>query len=551
MPAAPKPWEEYAAASSSAPKPWEEYAAAPAATGKRKPPATLDVLASAPYEALAGAADMFYGAPQNLYNLGAAALGTGATAMGYPEFAPEVEAPPTPVRNFLQQQGYIRDLSGMTPGQRVLNTGVQAVTGGLISPAGSGSQLAANAIKSGVGGLAGELTSQATGSPEAGMAVGIALPGVISSRQQGVVSRRDAEQAQNAVKEATLREAQALGFGAPPGNVRPTAVNRAVERVAGKGEINQLFSAKNQSAFDAEARRSLGLAKDAELTPATMDAVRNEAAAKGYAPIRKIGQVPVDNDYLTAMNKIETDFTGPAKSFPEAVPDTVRKIIDQNLVNSFDAADAIGNIRNLRKNASASFRRGDPDTGHAYNAVAKAMEDQVERHLTGMGKPGAQMLSDFREARKRMAISYTLEDALREGTGSIEGRKLAAALNRDEPLTGGLRTAAKFANTFGNVVSNPGSIGTPGVVNNLSQPNLYGMIGTGLGAFFGGVPGGAAGMAVGQYGPQMTRSLAQRYLMSDMAQRNALSPKAGPVRRGMAMDPVLYNYLTGQAVLEQ
>jgi hypothetical protein len=494
---------------------------------------------------------MFYGAPQNLYNLGAAALGTGATAMGYPEFAPEVEAPPTPVRNFLQQQGYIRDLSGMTPGQRVLNTGVQAVTGGLISPAGSGSQLAANAIKSGVGGLAGELTSQATGSPEAGMAVGIALPGVISSRQQGVVARRDAEQAQNAVKEATLREAQALGFGAPPGNVRPTAVNRAVERVAGKGELNQLFSAKNQSAFDAEARRSLGLDKDAELTPATMDAVRNEAAAKGYAPIKKIGQVPVDNDYLTAMNKIETDFTGPAKSFPEAVPDTVRKIIDQNLVNSFDAADAIGNIRNLRKNASASFRKGDPDTGHAYNAVAKAMEDQVERHLTGMGKPGAQMLSDFREARKRMAISYTLEDALRKGTGSIEGRKLAAALNRDEPLTGGLRTAAKFANTFGNVVSNPGLIGTPGVVNNLSQPNLYGMLGAGIGGLFGGFQGGAAGAAIGQYGPQVTRSLAQRYLMSDMAQRNALSPKAGPVRRGMAMDPVLYNYLTGQAVLEQ
>ena len=39
---------------------------APATTGKRKTPSTLDVLASAPYEALAGAADMFYGAPQNL-----------------------------------------------------------------------------------------------------------------------------------------------------------------------------------------------------------------------------------------------------------------------------------------------------------------------------------------------------------------------------------------------------------------------------------------------------------------------------------------------------
>lgn len=544
-------WDVVSSAPANAKDPWSVVSSAPATTGKRKPPRTLDVLASAPFEALAGAADIINNAPQNLYNLSAAALGTGATLLGYPEFAPEVQEAPAYARNFLQQQGLIRDLSGMTPGQRVLNTGTQAVTNALISPANSLRQTMANAIKSGIAGLTGETVTQATGSPEAGMAVSLAIPSVISSRQQGVVARRDAEQAQSAVKDATLRDAQALGFGAPPGNVRPTAFNRAVERIAGKSETNQLFSAKNQAAFNAEARRSLGLDKDTELTTATMDAVRSQAAAKGYDPIRKIGQVPVDNDYLTAMNKIETDFTGPAKSFPDAVPDTVRKIIDQNLVNSFDASDAIGNIRNLRKNASASFRKGDPDTGHAYNAVAKAMEDQVERHLAGTGKQGAKMLNDFREARKRMAISYTLEDALREGTGSIEGRKLAAALNRDEPLTGGLRTAAKFANTFGNVVTNPGLIGTPGVVNTLSQPNLYGMIGTGLGAFFGGVPGGAAGMAVGQYGPQVTSSLAQRYLMSDMAQRNALAPRAGATRRAMAMDPVLYNALTGLSIAEQ
>ena len=522
---------------------------APATTGKRKPPRTLDVLASAPYEALAGAADMLYGAPQNLYNLGAAALGTGATAMGYGEYAPEVQAPPTPVRNFLQQQGLIRDLSGMTPGQRVLNTGVQAVTGGLISPASSGPQFAANALKAGVGGVTGELTSQATDNPYLGMAVGMAVPGVISARQQGVVARRDAEQAQNSVREATLRAAQAEGLIAPPGNVRPTVVNRTVERIAGRPELEQLMSASNQPNFDRLARRAVGIADDADLTPDAMVAVRREAATQGYDPVKKIGQVPVDNDYLTAMNKIETDFTGPAKSFPDAVPNTVRKIIDQNLVNSFDASDAIGNIRNLRKNASASFRKGDPDTGHAYNAVAKALEDQIERHLSNAGQQGAQMLTNFREARRRMAISHTLEDAMREGTGSVDARKLAAALNKGAPLTGDLRTMAQFANTFPKVSA--GISGTPGVTNSLGQPSLSGLAGAALGGFFGGYQGAGAGAALGQYGPQVTRAVAQRYLMSDMAQRNALSPRAGNLRRGMAMDPVLYNYLTGQAIAEQ
>jgi hypothetical protein len=522
---------------------------APATTGKRKPPSTLDVLASAPYEAIAGLGDMFYGAPQNLYNLGAAAIGTGATAIGYPEFAPEVEAPPTPVRNFLQQQGLIRDLSGMTPGQRVLNTGVQAVTGGLISPASSGPQFAANALKAGVGGVTGELTSQATDNPYMGMAVGMAVPGVISARQQGVVARRDAEQAQNSVREATLRAAQAEGLIAPPGNVRPTVVNRTVERIAGRPELEQLMSASNQSDFDRLARRAVGIADDADLTPDAMAAVRREAATQGYDPVANVGNIPVDNNYLTALQNIETRYVGAARSFPGAVPNDVRRIVNENLVNDFDSADAIARIRSLREDASAAYRRGDNNIGQANNAVARALEDQIERHLSNAGQQGAQMLTNFREARRRMAISHTLEDAMREGTGSVDARKLAAALNKGAPLTGDLRTMAQFANTFPKVSA--GISGTPGVTNSLGQPSLSGLAGAALGGFFGGYQGAGAGAALGQYGPQVTRAAAQRYLMSDMAQSNALAPRAGNLRRGMAMDPVLYNYLTGQAIAEQ
>ena len=151
-----------------------------------------------------------------------------------------------------------------------------------------------------------------------------------------------------------------------------------------------------------------------------------------------------------------------------------------------------------------------------------------------------------------MAISHTLEEAMREGTGSVDARKLAAALNRGAPLTGDLRTAANFASAFPNVnAAVPGSMGTPGVVNRLGQPGLSSVIGAGIGGFFGGYQGGAAGAVLGQYAPQVSRTAAQQYLMSNMAQRNALAPRAGNLRRGLAMDPVLYNYLTGQAVLEQ
>jgi hypothetical protein len=384
------------------------------------------------------------------------------------------------------------------------------------------------------------------------MAVGVALPGVISSRQQGVVSRRDAEQAQSAVRDANFRAAQAEGYVAPPGNVRPTAVNRALEQVAGKTELQQIAAARNQQVTDRLSRRALGLAEDAELTPASMEAVRRDAATRGYDPVARVGNIPVDNDYLLAMQNIEQRFTGAARSFPGAVPNDVRRIINENLVNDFDSADAIARIRSLRQDASAAYRRGDNNIGQANNAVARALEDQIERNLTNMGQPGAQMLTDFREARRRMAISHTLEEAMREGTGSVDARKLAAALNRGAPLTGDLRTAANFASAFPNVnAAVPGSMGTPGVVNRLGQPGLSSVIGAGIGGFFGGYQGGAAGAVLGQYAPQVSRTAAQQYLMSNMAQRNALAPRAGNLRRGLAMDPVLYNYLTGQAVLEQ
>jgi len=523
--------------------------AKPAKPAGPKRPSTLDVAISAPYKALAAIPDAIYGAPQNIYNLGKAAFGTAATAFGRPDLAPEVQEPSTPVTNFLRQQGLIRDTNNMSAGQQVLDTTLQALTGGALSPAQSVRQASVNALWAGMGGFAGETTSQVTGSPLAGMAVGVALPSAITARQQKIVAARDTANAQNAVRDATFRAAQAEGYAVPPGNVKPNMVNRALEQAAGKTELQQIAAAKNQKVTDKLARRAVGIGETDELTPDTMKAVRAEAAAKGYAPVAKVGQVPVDNDYLTAMQDIEDRFTGAAKSFPDAVPGSVRKIIDDNLVNNFDAQDAMKRIQSLRDNASAAFRKGEPDIAKANRAVAKALEDQIERHLAGTGQQGAKMLADFRAARERMAISYTLEDAMREGTGSIDAKKLAAELNRSKgKLTGDLRTAAQFASTFPNVNSAvPGSIGTPGVINRFGALTVTGLLGT----LVAGLPGGALGAVA----PAAARSLSQRYLLSNRAQRNALASAPGPTRRAFAeapeMDPYLYNALIARPIAEQ
>lgn len=519
---------------------WDTPASEMAPTS-RTPARTLDVIASAPYEGLASAADLIYGTPQNIYNLVAAGYGTAATALGRPDLAPEVQAPPTPVANFLRQRGLIRDTSGMTPGQTALSSGIQSATLAALSPAQSAKQAVLNAITGLTGGATAESVSQATGSPVAGIAAGSVVPAAIARRQQ-VLAQKQVAQQQNAVRDATLRAAQGEGYVIPPGNVRPTAVNRALETIAGKTELQQIASAKNQRVTDSLARRAVGLDETAELTPETMKAVRSAAFERGYKPIENVGKVPVDNDYLNSMAAIEARYTGAAGSFPQAVPDTVRKIINQNLVPQFEAKDAIKRIQSLRDEATAAFRRGDNDIARANRAVAEALEDQIERHISQSGgKSAQQMLADFRDARKRMAISHTVENAIRVGTGSVDAKKLAAQLSKGRPLTGELRTAAQFASAFPNVnAAVPGTMGTPGVTNPMFLPGGAGLA---IGSLLGGpVVGGTTAAAAAA-----ARPLAQRGLLSSFAQRNALSRAAAPTQ---TMNPYLYNALIGIPVVE-
>ena len=121
----------------------------------RKPPPTLEVVTSAPYKSVAGAADMFLTAPQNVINLAKMGFGTAATAAGYPELAPEVTAPRQPVAETFRRMGLIKPTENMTTGQRLLDVGLQAATGGAISPASSLRELGGSAIKGGLAGLAG------------------------------------------------------------------------------------------------------------------------------------------------------------------------------------------------------------------------------------------------------------------------------------------------------------------------------------------------------------------------------------------------------------
>jgi hypothetical protein len=365
--------------------------------------------------------------------------------------------------------------------------------------------------------------------------------------RQVMPSPLTARQAANAPRDAALTRARAEGYVAPPGSIDPVSGQFVVaERLAGKTLLEQMMSVRNQEQTNRLARRAVGVPEDTPLTTESMRAVRDQAVQQGYQPIQQLGAIATDNQYLNDLARIEQAFSGQAASFPAAVPQTVRANVNNHLVSNFDAADALERIQGLRNDASASFRQNEPNIGHAQRALATALEDQIERSITASGAPNAaEMLDNFRAARQRMAISHSIEDAIREGTGNVSATKLANDLQHGRYLTGDLRTISEFANRFPRVSELPSQFGTPssGAVLGLDLPRVVG--GT-LGAIGGGVAGGmsgatAGGMA-GAIAPNVLSALMRQYLMSDRAQRAAV-PRYDPLAERLISDITARNAL--------
>jgi hypothetical protein len=517
----------------------------------RKPPPTLDVVTSAPYKSVAGAADMFLTAPQNVINLAKMGFGTAATAAGYPELAPEVTAPRQPVAETFRRMGLIKPTENMTTGQRLLDVGLQAATGGAISPASSLRELGGSAIKGGLAGLAGQTTAEITGSPVAGLAVSMATPAVATSVAQAARATAQANQARNAVRDLTVRAGQAEGYVVTPGSVTPSAQNVLLERLAGKTRTQQSAAVENQQVTDRLARRSLNLPADAPLTRANMQQIRTNEYQTGYTPLNNIGAVQADQAFDTALNNVLTAYTGPGRSFPGAIPQPVQDLVQNYRVGQFNAADAVGATRTLREAARANMARGDNELGLAQRAVSNALEDQIERALQTAGNPNAQaMLDQFRASRQRMAISHAVEDAIVEGGGSVNARQLANDLQtRGRYFSGDLDLIARFANVARPVMTSPGAAGTPGAGTMLGA-GMAGGVGAGVGA----LSGGPFGAVVGALAPQAASLAARNYLLSRLGQRRALPTYDRASVNMLATEPTneaLFNALASAPIANQ
>ena len=356
----------------------------------------------------------------------------------------------------------------------------------------------------------------------------------------------------NAVRDATLLAGQREGYVATPGSVSPTGKNVIAERMAGKTNLEQLASVQNQMVTDQLARRAVDITDTAPLTTENMQQIRKVEYDKGYAPVKKIGQIKTDDAFLNDLINVESKYTGAAGSFPEAIPEQVSAMVKNFTKDKFDAGDAVDVTRKLREQAKGDFKRGDNDLGMARVAVSNALENQIERALTAAKRPdAAAILEQFRLSRQRMAVSHTIEDAIKEGGGSVIAAKLARDIQSGKYVSGDIKTIAEFANVFPRVSQTPSQIGTPGAGTMMGR-SLGGGAGAITGFFAsGGTPTGAGfGAAIGAAAPEMVSAGMRNYLLSPSGQRN-LTPNYSPLASRLTSDQAARNALLMQQANEQ
>lgn len=448
--------------------------------------------------------------------------------------------------NYLAQkrQQWTGERKDVDPGELAQSAVVGAIPGGSLAKTGAGA-VAREAIKQGVGGAAGETARTLVDNNDlptmrdaAWSSILGALGGAVGEHIQQtdpeITAARKAAQNAVAPKQRVLDAARKEGFVVEPSATNPSVANKAIESLAGGPSVKQQASHINQGVADAIARRVLDPANpDTELTSQVAQAVRKRAYDTGYLPITGAGVIPTDSQFAGDLNNIVAARTTAARSFPGAVRNDVQQVVDGLKVNQFDAGDAIKMTQILRNDASKAFANGDYELGFANRDASKAVESQIERELANRATAGGVntnaygqkiatgMLQDFRDARILMAQSHDIEDAIREGSGSVVPSRLGTKYEKQKPLSGGLDVLGAFANNFPTMTREASKTPVPGttVTGNAARVGFAGLLGGGAAAASHGNPEATTlATAAGLLLPSV-RGLVRNLILSEPYQR--------------------------------
>ena len=349
-----------------------------------------------------------------------------------------------------------------------------------------------------------------------------ALTGAVTTPRTPAVLDRKQQIAQAAINQgATL----------PPTQVNPSFINSILEGISGKQTTAQVASIKNQAVVNAQARKALGLADDVELTPKVLQDYR-DVKGQAYEALKSNNAYYTDKKFINDINTKSADL--------QKLANTTDVSAELNVINglkqmSFDGVGLVEQMKRLRYDAERNLMSGDPKNsalGKAQKFAANQLEDLAERNLQKFNQPD--VMNNFKQARKDIAKSYTIEKSMNLATGDVSGAKLGSRSAAGKIVPSELQALADAAATFPKAFQNPATVGSVPVISPLDLGSAA-------------IASAASGNPL-VMGSALTRPAVRTGITSGMYQRNML-PNTKPQTPGLlnriTTDPLL-NYGLGQ-----
>lgn len=302
-----------------------------------------------------------------------------------------------------------------------------------------------NAIASGADKAGGAVTD-VTGIPALGAATNTTLQAIPQLLARGLrapvknmlakaTDDAAATASRNSLRDTTLKEARDAGYVVPPSHTGGGFIAKRLESIGGKAATDQEAALRNQEVTNKLVRQEAGLDPDKPISVESLEK-RREQLAEPYRQIAALDQ-----------NKQRYS---PYSSKPNA------------------SAKALADLKDARFNANAYFKHfdiaGDPESLKKARA-ADLEADQIEKYLETRAQAAnrPELVDQLREARKQIAKTFDIERALNVADGNVDAKILGRALDRGRPLTGNLKTIAKFAEAFPKYARVGTNVPTPGV----------------------------------------------------------------------------------------
>lgn len=310
---------------------------------------------------------------------------------------------------------------------------------------------------------------------------------------------------QSAPKAETIRQSVDAGYIIPPNMVKPSLKNQVIESISGKQATQQIASARNEEVTGRLVRESLGIPQDAPLSAKALEDIR-KTAGKAYSDVSSLS--------------------------PQAASDLEALKVARNEASGWFAA------------YNRSARPDDLAKAKAARALTDELESALEAHAKAAGKDG--LIPALREARKKIAKTYTVSRALNNASGTVDARVLGRMYEKGLPLSDGLDTAGRFASAFPTIAKSSQQVGSP-AAHNLKA---FGSLLTGGGGYAMMGPVGAAAAAVPFVAPPVARSMmfregVQKGLLPTTPKASATAAEIG----GLLSNPELQQLLIRSAPL--